>query len=95
MTNVTRTQWHSGLAAKSHDDDDGGDDDDDNYDSDGDDGDNNDVDDDLDHEDDDDMFHDPHPGLPPYQYDPLLLPAHSDLWFPRPDPNSIHDTYTL
>ena len=75
----------SGLAAKKHDDD--------NYDSDGDDMHNNDVDDDLDHEDDDDMFHDPRPELPPYQYDPFLLPAHGELWFPRPDPTSIHYTH--
>jgi hypothetical protein len=74
------------------------DDDDDNYDMYGDDGDNNDVNDDLDHEDDDDMFHDPHPGTLPYQYEPLLLPPHGVAMCVSPgqtDPKSIHYTYTV
>jgi hypothetical protein len=52
---------------------------------------NNDVDDDLDHEDDDDMLHDPCPEL--HSLDPFLLLAHGELWFPRPDPNSIQYTH--
>ena len=67
------------------------DEDDDNYDSDVNDMHNNDVDDDLDHEDNDDMLHDPCPEL--HSLDPFLLLAHGELWFPRPDPNSIQYTH--